>query len=71
MQTNPQLYDGRGNLIKLGKQLGVGGEGTVYEIQNSSNEVAKLYHKPISSEQTAKLNTMVGSATSQLIKVAA
>ena len=71
MQTTPQLYDGRGNLIKLGKQLGVGGEGTVYEIQNSSNEVAKLYHKPISSEQTAKLNTMVGSATSQLIKVAA
>ena len=71
MQITPQLYDGRGNLIKLGRQLGVGGEGTVYEIQNSSNEVAKLYHKPISSEKTAKLNAMVGSATSQLIKVAA
>jgi len=71
MQITPQLYDGRGNLIKLGKQLGVGGEGTVYEIQNSSNEVAKLYHKPISSEQTAKLNAMVRSATPQLIQVAA
>ncbi|MBE9013414.1 hypothetical protein IQ250_24790 [Pseudanabaenaceae cyanobacterium LEGE 13415] len=66
-----QLYDDRGNPIRLGNQLGSGGEGAVYEIQNLPNQVAKLYHKPISAEQIAKLNAMVKATTPQLVSVAA
>jgi DNA-binding helix-hairpin-helix protein with protein kinase domain len=71
MQNIPKLCDAQGNSIRLGQQLGRGGEGAVYEVQGQPDKVAKIYHKPVDSKQAAKLDGMVGAKTPQLVKVAA
>jgi DNA-binding helix-hairpin-helix protein with protein kinase domain len=53
------LFDAISNPIPLGNQLGRGGEGSVYEIENDPALVAKVYHKtPLSDEQVAKLQAL-------------
>ena len=42
-----------------GRELGRGGEGTVYELQNNSSLVLKKYNEPLTATQTAKLRYMV------------
>lgn len=68
-----QLVDHNGRSISLGRELGRGGEGAVFEIAGSSDLVAKLYH-PTSmpdAEKAQKLFFMARMATSQLSKLAA
>ncbi|PQJ12700.1 hypothetical protein CJD36_002850 [Flavipsychrobacter stenotrophus] len=43
-----------------GRELGRGGEGTVYELQNDGSRVLKQYNEPLSPLQIQKLQTMVG-----------
>ena len=40
------FYNSQSEAIQLGRRVGIGGEGTVYEIQNRSDLVAKIYHEP-------------------------
>ena len=53
------FLDSSGNRIHLGKKLGSGGEGDVYEILPAhSNVVAKSYHKPLDQQKQEKLLLM-------------
>lgn len=64
---------GNGNKIFLGKKLGEGGEGAVFEVENNLKLVAKIYqkdHLPDVAKQK-KLNFMVSNFDSDLLKIAA
>lgn len=64
---------GRGAVIQIGRELGKGGEGAVYEVLSNPNQVAKLYnqhHMPDARKQ-AKLRFMVATADDQLLSYAA
>src|SRR5437868_5422385 len=67
----PQLYNGSGQPISLGSELARGGEGGVYEVQQQSGLVAKVYHEAVPKEKTEKLATMVSLRTDQLLKLTA
>jgi DNA-binding helix-hairpin-helix protein with protein kinase domain len=60
---------GRG--ITLGKCLGNGGEGAVYELTHDPAIVAKLYHHPVRPDKAAKLAAMASIRTDRLLKLAA
>ncbi|MFA4860673.1 helix-hairpin-helix domain-containing protein [Methanoregula sp.] len=66
------LSDSKGNRINLGKKIGSGGEGDVFEITSSSqNLVAKIYHKPIDSQKQEKLRLMVKCCNDELKAISA
>lgn len=65
------LYDSSGKKITLGNKIGTGGEGSVYEIRDQRELVAKVYHKKISAQKAAKLHAMVQSRTDKLLSLAA
>lgn len=60
-----------GNTVVLGQELGRGGEGAVFSLQNSPDRVAKLYMKEPDSTKIKKLTTMVGTTSSALLRIAA
>jgi DNA-binding helix-hairpin-helix protein with protein kinase domain len=64
-----QLYDGDGRHVVLGREIGRGGEGTVWEV--TPTVVAKVYHERVDSEKVAKLKAMARLATPDLLRVAA
>lgn len=61
----------RGGLVPLGKKLGRGGEGSVYEVTNRPDVVAKIYHKPIPAEKAAKIEAMAALKTDRLLSLTA
>lgn len=69
-KLKPQVRD-RGGLVPLGIELGRGGEGTVYEVVNKPDVVAKIYHKPIASEKAAKIEAMAAMKTDRLLSLTA
>lgn len=54
--------------ITLGKELGRGGEGSVYEVVSSPSQVAKVYHKLPSVEKQKKLLFMSASGDKKLLE---
>lgn len=67
------LMNSRGETVKVGDQLGTGGEGTVYEHQGSAHQVLKLYHTshlPDAAKQQ-KLRTMVTLGAAGLLNYTA
>jgi DNA-binding helix-hairpin-helix protein with protein kinase domain len=61
------LFDSRGNPVVLGKKIGSGGEGDVYEITPHRMDVlAKIYHKPLTAERQEKLRVMVSGCNDEL-----
>ena len=46
----PNLYDDNGRPLALGRELGRGGEGSVFDILGSPNLAAKVYNKPRPAE---------------------
>lgn len=54
-----RYIDHRGQAISLGKELGAGGEGAVFEIVGEKRFVAKIYHAPAPPEKSQKLSLMV------------
>src|SRR5215472_3422631 len=67
----PGFYAGDGSPIEVGRELGRGGEGAVYDIANRPNRVAKIYLAPIDSQKAEKLHVMVSQCTPALTKLAA
>ncbi|MFN7929170.1 MAG: protein kinase [Blastocatellia bacterium] len=67
----PGIYNTAQQALTLGSQIGVGGEGTVYEIQGQPDFVAKLYHEPPSAEKAAKLVAMTRFDAARLSRIAA
>lgn len=65
------LRDSSGARATLGERVGDGGEGTVYRIVERPDAVAKIYSRPMSAEQLAKLAAMVRAADDGLRTVAA
>ena len=66
----PKVRDSKGS-VTLGRLLGRGGEGTVYEIADRSGQVAKLYHQDVSSEKASKIETMASLQNDRLLSLAA
>jgi DNA-binding helix-hairpin-helix protein with protein kinase domain len=57
--------------VALGKEVGSGGEGAVYEVRNKPELVAKVYHAPVDGTKAAKLLAMSQASSPDLLKVAA
>ncbi|WP_292370760.1 helix-hairpin-helix domain-containing protein [Methanoregula sp. UBA64] len=65
--TPHNLFDSRGNPVVLGKKIGSGGEGDVFEIAPHRMDVlAKIYHKPLTGERQEKLRLMVSGCNDDL-----
>jgi len=66
------LFDASGQHIPLGKKIGAGGEGAVYDLPlYGADFVAKVYHQPLPTHRQAKLLAMVECGTESLRKIAA
>jgi len=71
MMPPPPLVDMNGRPIALGRQLASGGEGAVFTLPNHDTLVAKVYHRPPTTQTVEKLTTMVRLANPQLLALAA
>ncbi len=65
-----RYYDPQGRAVALGKELGSGGEGAVYEIAGDKRRVAKIYHRPATPEKAEKLRSMAELASIDLTAIA-
>lgn len=65
------LQLGRGDPVKLGRELGRGGEGAVFEVVGHTRLVAKIYHSPAGKNKADKLAAMARGCTERLAKIAA
>src|SRR5438046_674802 len=65
-------YNGlKGNSYTLGRELGRGGEGAVYEINEDQSLVLKLYTESPDNDKVEKLIFMSSIQDAELIKIAA
>lgn len=67
----PSLVDASGREVRLGAVIGQGGEGIVYGIASSEEFVAKVYHRPLSSDRAAKIQIMSSYSNGALKQVSA
>lgn len=65
------LFTSKGVAVSIGRKLGHGGEGSVYELPSLFGQVAKLYHKAPDTEKQSKLAFMVATADAQLLQYVA
>ncbi|TRZ54245.1 hypothetical protein D4S03_00415, partial [bacterium] len=69
--TGP-FFDSNGIRIHLGRKIGSGGEGNVFETSSSGHTlVAKIYHKPLDTEKQEKLRLMVHGCNDDLKAISA
>ena len=62
---------GTSTLLSVGKKLGSGGEGSVFEAVGKSSMVVKIYHNPPSPQHVDKLKDMIGLRTPSLLSISA
>jgi DNA-binding helix-hairpin-helix protein with protein kinase domain len=66
------FLDSQGNTLRLGKRIGSGGEGDVYELLSSpGTTVAKIYHKPLAAHKQEKLQLMARGCNDELKGISA
>jgi DNA-binding helix-hairpin-helix protein with protein kinase domain len=65
------FYNSQSEAIRLGRTIGTGGEGTVYEIQGRADLVAKVYHEPPSPEKAEKLLALARIGAERLFNLSA
>ena len=65
------LVTSKGTPIQIGRELGKGGEGSVFEVPALANQVAKLYHQLPNAKKQAKLTFMASTADQQLLNYVA
>src|SRR5260370_7241245 len=71
-QPNPlPLVDASGRPLRLGAELGRGGEGGVHALADRTDVVAKLYHHRPNEEKSAKIVAMAKLGSDRLLKLAA
>jgi DNA-binding helix-hairpin-helix protein with protein kinase domain len=61
MSLPPSLFLSSGQAITLGKELGRGGEGIVYELQGAPTIAAKIYHKDRAAARAQKIIAMTSA----------
>lgn len=66
-----QYIDNTGQQISLGKLIGKGGEGSVYEIAGDKHFVAKIYHQSVTTEKATKLAAMTAIGKPEIMAFAA
>ena len=71
MQKSSTFYSSSGQRIQLGRKLGTGGEGDVFECTGDPQVVAKIYHSPPNPEHARKLQAMASICNSNLERIAA
>jgi len=64
----PTLTYQSGGRVNLGKELGSGGEGSVFSLNDRDDDVVKVYAKPPSSQQVEKLQAMIARGTPEIRK---
>jgi DNA-binding helix-hairpin-helix protein with protein kinase domain len=69
--TAIRTFDPAGASVDLGKELGRGGEGAVYDIHGRPDFVAKVYDPPKPAAHGEKLTAMVAMAEPKLLSLAA
>src|SRR5712692_445747 len=69
--TTSNLFDHLGCPLTLGPLLGRGGEGSVFNVANCPDLVAKVYDEPKPANHEVKLRAMLGLAQKELCDVAA
>ncbi len=65
------LFDADGKRVRLGAELGRGGEGTVFDLPGYAGYAAKLYAKPPTQARADKIYAMTGLAQPRLLTLAA
>ncbi|WP_323143568.1 helix-hairpin-helix domain-containing protein [Massilia phyllosphaerae] len=60
-----------GAVVQLGRELGKGGEGSVFEVPSLPNQVAKLYHDSLDRPKQDKLRFMVTRGDQALLQYSA
>jgi DNA-binding helix-hairpin-helix protein with protein kinase domain len=66
------FFDSAGNRIHIGKKIGSGGEGDVFEILPLQvNMAAKIYHKPLDFQKQEKLVLMARGCNEELQSISA
>ena len=66
------FLDSRGRVIRLGRKIGSGGEGDVYELLSPPGPfVAKIYRKPLEERKQEKLLLMVRGCNDELKAISA
>jgi DNA-binding helix-hairpin-helix protein with protein kinase domain len=68
---NARLTSTRGGPVRLGRELGRGGEGAVFEIADHSDFVAKIYHLTPDRNKADKLVAMANGCTDRLRSISA
>lgn len=57
---------GSGESLRLGSEIGRGGEGTVYSVQGAPSLVAKIYARPVEPQHVDKLSCLIALSTERL-----
>ena len=66
-----QFMLAHGGSVRLGQQLGRGGEGAVYDCEGRHDFVAKVYTTPPDRTKVEKLAAMAQAASPSLLSIAA
>lgn len=66
-----QLIDQAGRPVQLGREIGRGGEGAVFEVVGHADFVAKIYHQPADPLKARKLLCMAAKTSADLTRLAA
>jgi DNA-binding helix-hairpin-helix protein with protein kinase domain len=69
--THRDIVDGHGQRLRLGALLGRGGEGSVFEVPNNPEFVAKIYHASLSVERADKIRAMIALRNDRICKLTA
>ena len=67
----PIVVDADGRVLRLGRKLGQGGEGAVFELEGEPGLAAKIHHQPLTPLRAEKIRVMAGMRTAQIDKLAA
>jgi DNA-binding helix-hairpin-helix protein with protein kinase domain len=65
------FHTSQSDIVRLGRRIGTGAEGEVYEIQDSSDLVAKVYHEPPPPEKAEKLVVLSRLGNERLFNLSA
>jgi DNA-binding helix-hairpin-helix protein with protein kinase domain len=57
-QPSFEVVDTNGRVVRLGNELGRGGEGTVFQVASDGQQAAKIYHEPLNRERADKIRVM-------------